>query len=97
MYYPSNIAKAIFALEGFSLLIPFGSVHEFGVLRQTCEAATRKDGGMHVVLLKGNSGVGKTKPLPEVRRIACIIRAMFGSVASTHLPISRPDRGFTIC
>lgn len=58
---------------------PFGRVHELGVLRETCEAAGRRGGGMHVVLLKGGSGVGKTKLLLEVRRIACMKRAIFGS------------------
>jgi hypothetical protein len=58
---------------------PFGRVHELGVLRETCEAASRKNGGMHIVMLKGASGVGKTKLLLEVRRIACIKRAIFGS------------------
>ena len=58
---------------------PFGRVHELGVLRETCEAASRKNGGMHIIMLKGASGVGKTKLLLEVRRIACIKRAIFGS------------------
>jgi hypothetical protein len=58
---------------------PVGRVHELGVLRETCEAASRKNGGMHIVMLKGASGVGKTKLLLEVRRIACIKRAIFGS------------------
>jgi len=58
---------------------PFGRVHELGVLRETCETAWRKNGGLHVVMLKGCSGIGKTKLLLEVRRIACLKRAIFGS------------------
>jgi serine/threonine protein kinase len=58
---------------------PFARVHELGVLRETCEAAARKGGGMHVLMLKGGSGVGKTKLLLEARRIACLKRSIFGS------------------
>jgi hypothetical protein len=58
---------------------PFGRVQELGVLRETCETACRKGGGLHVVMLKGRSGIGKTKLLLEIRRIACLKRAIFGS------------------
>ena len=58
---------------------PFGRVHELGVLRETCETAWRKGGGLHVIMLKGRSGIGKTKLLLEVRRIACVKRAIYGS------------------
>ena len=64
------------------LIIPtyvFGRSHELGVLRETCEAAARKNGGLHVVMLKGASGTGKTKLLMEVKRIACVKRAIFAS------------------
>jgi hypothetical protein len=64
------------------LILPtyvFGRSHELGVLRETCDAAGRRKGGLHVVMLKGHSGTGKTKLLLEVKRIACIKRASFAS------------------
>jgi serine/threonine protein kinase len=64
------------------LIVPtyvFGRSHELGVLRETCDAASRKNGGLHVVMLKGKSGTGKTKLLMEVRKIACVKRAIFAS------------------
>ena len=64
------------------LIVPtyvFGRSHELGVLRETCEAAARKTGGLHVVMLKGTSGTGKTKLLMEMRKIACVKRAIFAS------------------
>ena len=57
----------------------FGRAHELGVLHTTCEAAGRNGGGMHVVMLKGLSGTGKSKLLMETRRIACTKRAIFAS------------------
>jgi AAA ATPase domain len=57
----------------------FGRVHELGVLKETFEAVSKNTGGMHVVMLRGASGTGKTKLLMEVRRMACIRRAIFAS------------------
>jgi AAA ATPase domain len=64
------------------LIVPtyvFGRSHELGVLRETCEAAARKNGGLHVIMLRGRSGTGKTKLLMEVKRIACVKRAIYAS------------------
>lgn len=64
------------------LIIPtyvFARSHELGVLQETCDAAARKNGGLYVVMLKGRSGTGKTKLLMEVKRIACVKRAIFAS------------------
>jgi len=63
------------------LVIPtfiFGRLHELGVLRETWETASRKGGGLHVLMLKGTSGTGKSKLLMEARRWACSKRAIFG-------------------
>jgi len=63
------------------LVVPtfiFGRTHELGVLRETCDAASRKGGGLHIVMLKGRSGTGKSKLLMEARRWACTKRAIFG-------------------
>lgn len=57
----------------------FGRVHELGVLTETFEAVIKNTGEMHVLMLRGASGTGKTKLLMEVRRIACIKRAIFAS------------------
>jgi hypothetical protein len=66
------------------LVIPtfiVGRAHELGVLRETCESASRNGGGggggLHVVMLKGGSGAGKSKLLMETRRWACSKRAIF--------------------
>jgi AAA ATPase domain len=56
-----------------------GRTHELGVIRETCEAASRKGGGLHVVMLKGKHGTGKTKIIMEVKKLACAKRALFGS------------------
>lgn len=57
----------------------FGRTHELGVLHTTCENACLKGGGIHVIMLKGASGVGKSRILLEARRIACTKRAIFAS------------------
>jgi hypothetical protein len=60
----------------------FGRAHELGVLHTTCETAARKGGGMHVVMLKGSSGTGKSKLLMEARKIACTGGGIFASAKS---------------
>lgn len=52
---------------------------ELKTIRETCEAAVRKGEGLRVVMLKGVNGVGKSKLLMEVKRMACVERALFAS------------------
>ena len=69
---------------------------ELGVLEETCERAARKGGGLHVVMLKGLTGTGKSKLLMEAKRIACVKRAFFATAKFDQYKQGLPLGAFMI-
>jgi hypothetical protein len=59
-----------------------------------CETAAKKGEGLHVVMLRGVSGAGKSKVLMEAKRIATIQRALFATAKFDHDRKGFPFRAY---